>query len=191
MRRRLWYFAGSVLLGCSAALSARAAEEGGAASPNNSEIFHWINFAIVAGVLIWVCAKVLPGPLRKNAERISAAISKATAAKEEAERKMRDAEGKLGQLEQEIARLRAEAQRESAAEAERIRALAQAEAAKADAAGKAEIAAAEHAGRLHLKQVAASLAVDGAESLLTKQLTPAAHESLMDAFAAGLEGRPN
>jgi F-type H+-transporting ATPase subunit b len=192
MRRKRWYFAGSVLLvALSAAVSAHAAEEGSAAAQRANDIFKWINFAIVAGLVIWVFAKKLPASFHKNAERISSAISRATTAKEEAERRVREAETKLSRLEHEVAELRETAQRESAAEAERIRALAQTEAAKVDAAGKAEIAAAERAARLHLKQAAAALAVDGAESLLAKQLTAAAQESLVESFAASLDGRPN
>ncbi len=36
-----------------------------------------------------------------------------------------------------------------------------------------------------------TVAVDGAESLLVKQLTPRAQESLVAAFVKSLEGRPN
>lgn len=175
-----------------AVMSACAAEQNGAAATERaSEIFRWINFAIVAGLLIWVFAKRLPPLFHRNAERISSAISKATADKQEAERKLHDAEGKLAKLEEEIKGLRAEAQEESAAEAERIRTLAQSEAKKVGVAAQMEIEAAERAARHELKALAASLAVDGAESLLEKQLTPAAQEKLMDAFVKSLEGRPN
>jgi len=192
MKLRRWYFAGSVLLVFLLATgSVQAAEEGSVTAGQANEIFKWINFAIVAALLVWLFAKILPPYFHKNAERISSAISRATTAKEEAERQVREAETRLGHLEQEVATLRQTAQRESAAEAERIRTLAQTEAAKVDVAAKAEIAAAEHAARLHLKQLAASLAVDGAESLLAKQLTPAAQESLVESFAASLDGRPN
>ena len=191
MRSRHRRLAGSVLLSLSVALTAHAAEEGGAATEHANEIFRWINFAIVAGLVIWVFAKKLPPLFHKNADRISSAIHRATAAKEEADRQLREAETKLSQLEQEVAKLRATAQQESAAEAERIRALARAEAKKVELAAKAEIGAAEHAARLQLKQLAASMAVDGAEALLAKQLTPAAQESLVEAFAASLDGRPN
>src|SRR6202030_598153 len=90
-----------------------------------SEIFKWINFAIVAGLIAWVFLKLTPPFFRKNAETISSAISKATAAKAEAERQLREAEQKLARLEQEVAELRATAQREGVAEAERIRSAAQ------------------------------------------------------------------
>lgn len=175
-----------------AAFSARAAEEGGgSATDRANEIFKWINFAIVAAVLIWLFAKKLPGWFRGNADKISSAITKATAAKEEAERQVREAESKLANLQQEIVALQATARREAAEEGERIRALAQSDAKKVGMAAQAEIEAAERAARLELKALAAALAVDGAESLLAKQLTPAAQESLMDTFVRSLEGRPN
>jgi F-type H+-transporting ATPase subunit b len=180
-----------VLFFC-AALSAYAAEEGSSsATERASEIFKWINFAIVAAVLIWLFAKKLPVWFRGNADKISSAISKATAAKEEAERQVRDAEAKLANLKQEIMALQATAKREATDEGERIRALAQSDAKKVGIAAQAEIEAAERAARLELKALAASLAVDGAESLLAKQLTPAAQESLVDTFVKSLEGRPN
>jgi F-type H+-transporting ATPase subunit b len=174
------------------ALRAYAAEEGGGSSSERAnEIFKWINFAIVAAVVIWLFGKKLPAWFRGNADHISSAITKATAAKEEAERQVREAETKLGNLKQEIAALQATAKREAAEEGERIRALAQSDSNKVGVAARAEIEAAERAARLELKALAASLAVDGAEALLAKQLTPAAQETLVDTFVKSLEGRPN
>lgn len=180
-----------LLLFC-VALSAHAAEEGGNSTTERAnELFKWINFAIVAAVLIWLFAKKLPAVFRGNAEKISSAITKATAAKEEAERQVREAEAKLANLQREIAALEATARREAIEEGERIRALAQNDAKKVGIAAQAEIEAAERAARLELKALAASLAVEGAESLLAKQLTPAAQETLLDTFVKSLEGRPN
>lgn len=188
----LYFVANLSLLFFCVALTAQAAEEGGnAATEHANEIFKWINFAIVAGVLVWLFGKYLLPKFRKNADTISSAITKATAAKEEAERQVREAEAKLANLQQEIATLRATSQREAAKEAERIRALTQSDVEKVGIAAQAEIEAAERAARLELKALAASLAVDGAESLLAKQLTPAAQETLVDTFVKSLEGRPN
>ena len=183
--------ASAVLVLLFTALSAHAAEEGNATTEHANEIFKWINFAIVAGLLAWVFLKLTPPFFRKNAETISSAITKATAAKAEAERQLREAEGKLARLEQEVAQLRATAQREAAAEAERLRAVTQSDVKKVGLAALAEIEAAERAARLELKVIAANLAVDGAESLLAKQLTQQAQESLLAAFVKSLEGSPN
>ncbi len=177
-----------VLLTCASVAS--AAEEGGGAA-GATEIFKWINFAIVAGVVIWVFAKKLPSVFRANADAISSAITKATAIKAEADKQLADAEARLARLEQEVVALRATAEKEAAADAERIREMAKSDAEKISLAGKAEIEAAERAARMELKALAAKLAVDGAESLLAKQLTPQAQESLVKGFVASLEGRPN
>ena len=192
-RRGLFAAASSVLFIFCFALNSFAAEEGGSAAGDRTiDLFKWINFAIVAAAVIWVFAKKLPPVFRSNAESISSAITKATAAKEAADREVREAETKLAHLEEEIVALRATAQQEAAGEAERIRALAKGEAAKVGVAARAEIDAAERAARIELKALAASLAVDGAESLLVKQLaSEAAQESLVEAFVKGLEGRPN
>ena len=193
-RRAMWkMLAAAALFLLIVAMRAHAADESGgeALSERAKEIFKWINFAIVAGLLAWVFLKLTPPFFRKNAETISAAITKATAAKAEAERQLREAEQKLARLEQEVAQLRATAQTEMAAEADRLRTITQSDIQKVGLAAKAEIEAAERAARLELKTIAANLAVDGAESLLVKQLTAQAQESLVEAFVKNLEGRPN
>jgi F-type H+-transporting ATPase subunit b len=175
-----------------AVVGANAAEEGGnAATERATEIFKWINFAIVAGVIVWVFGKKLPPVFRKKAEAISSAIANATNAKAAADAQLREAETRLANLQKEVAELRAFAERESAAEVVRLRAATQSDAQKIAAAAKAEIEAAERAARLELKALAANLALDGAETLLVKQLTPKAQESLISDFVKSLEGGPN
>jgi len=192
-RNRLVFFAVSILfVSLWASVSLQAAEEGGnAATERATEIFKWINFAIVGGVITWVFGKLLPPVFRKKAEAVSSAITNATSARAAADAQLRDAETRLANLQKEVAELRALAERESAAEVERLRTTTQSDIQKIAAAAKAEIEAAERAARLELKALAANLAVDGAESLLVKQLTPKAQESLISNFVKSLEGRPN
>jgi F-type H+-transporting ATPase subunit b len=191
-RNRSSFFAVSILFVLLFVVGANAGEEGGnAATQRATEIFKWINFAIVAGVIVWVFGKKLPPVFRKKAEAISSAIANATNAKAAADAQLRGAENKLTNLQKEVAELRAFAERESAAEVHRLRAATQSDAQKIAAAAKAEIEAAERAARLELKALAANLAVDGAETLLVKQLTPKAQETLISDFVESLEGRPN
>ena len=174
------------------AVTARAAEEGGAGGTETAtEIFKWINFAIVLGAILWLCVKKAPGFFRGRAEAIGSAIAKAGHAKDAADAQLREAENKLANLQKEVAQLRAYAERESAAEVERIHAATRADLEKIAAAAKAEIEAAERAARLELKALAAKLAVDGAEALLVKQLTAHAQTALISNFVKSLEGRPN
>jgi F-type H+-transporting ATPase subunit b len=172
------------------AVSALAAEERGATA-GTTEWFKWINFAVVAGVLIWVCVKFGAPWFRGNAENISSAITKATAAKAEADRQLKEAERRLARLVEEVRALRAEAEKEGAAEAERIRVLAKSDVEKVGIAAKAEIEAAERAARIELKALAAKLAVDSAESLVAKQLTPQTQDALIAGFVKSLQGSPN
>ncbi|HTG28348.1 MAG TPA: hypothetical protein VK818_09000 [Methylomirabilota bacterium] len=173
------------------ALSTHAEEAGSASQQSAENLFKWINFALVAGVIAWLCVKKGPAFFGRRADVISADIQKSTEAKKQAELQLRDAETKLQNLEKEVADLRATAQRESAAEADRIRNLTVTDEQKIAEAGKAEVYAAERAARLELKALAANLAVNGAESLLVKQLTPAAQEALINNFVKTLDGRPN
>ncbi len=194
MRRKRRVFALSSILFVSffAVVTAHAAEERGKATAQTANvIFNWINFAIVASVLLWLCLKKAPGFFGRRAEAITSAITKAGSAKAAAEAQLREAENKLANIQKEIAELRAVAERESAAETARIHALTQTDAQKIAAAANAEIEAAERAGRLELKALAAQLAVEGAESLLIQLLTPKAQESLISNFVKSLEGRPN
>jgi F0F1-type ATP synthase membrane subunit b/b' len=169
-----------------------AAEEGGnAASDSMREIFKWIHFVILMGLAYWVFGKLLPPVFRKKSDLISEAISKATAAKAEANRQLKESAVKLAGLEQEVAAFRAIAQKEAVAEVERLRNATKSDAEKIAAAGKAEIEAAERSARLELKELAAKLAVDKAESLVAQQMTPGVQDALIDTFVQSLQGRPN
>jgi F-type H+-transporting ATPase subunit b len=173
------------------AAAAYATEEGAASAAGPTELFKWINFAIVVGALTWVFGKLLPPKFRANAEKIGSTITKAAAAKAEADRQLKDAEQRLARLEEEVRGLSEQAQKDAVTEAERIRALAKSDAEKISIAAKAEIEAAERAARIELKALAAKLAVDGAESLLAKQLTPQTQDALIAGFVKTLQGSPN
>ena len=168
-----------------------AAEGGSPAEQPAVMKFKWIHFVILAAVAYWLFGKVLPPIFRKNADNISAAITKATAAKAEAEHRLQEAVSKIGNLEREIAEFRALAQRDAAAEMERLRGAIVLDVEKIRAAAKAEMEAAERAARIELKELAAKLAVDGAESLVAKQMTPAVQEAMINNFVQTLQGRPN
>ena len=168
------------------------AEEGGSSAEHSSEmIFKWIHFAILAGLLYWVFGKLLPPMFRRNADKITSAITKATAEKVEAERRLQEASTKMSNLEREIAEFRAHAQRDAAAETGRLLAATVLDVEKIRAAAKAEIEAAERAARVELKELAAKLAVDDAEALVAKHMTPAVQEAMISSFVQSLQGRPN
>jgi F-type H+-transporting ATPase subunit b len=181
-----------LLAGLFMAIPVFASEEGGNAAEQSLGMgFKWFHFVVIAVLAYWVFAKVLPPFFRHKADNISSAIEKATAAKADAERRLKEAVTKLGNLEREVAAFREQAQRDAVAEMERLRNATQLDLDKIRAAARAEMAAAERAARVELKELAAKLAVDGAESLVAKQMTPAVQEAMISSFVQSLQGRPN
>ena len=192
VKRVLMAPASAVLAALFLTLSAHAAEEGGAAGAGTAEeVFKWINFAIWAGALYWLCLTKAPRFFRRRAEAIGSAISKAGSAKAAADAELREVETKLRNLEKEVAELRALAEREAAAEVERLRTATRVDIEKIAVAATAEIEAAERTARLELKALAANLAVEAAEALLTKQLTAETQAGLISSFVESLGGMPN
>jgi F-type H+-transporting ATPase subunit b len=154
-------------------------------------IYRWINFLIFVGVLVWAFAKKTPPYFRSRQEAIANAIAESAHAREEAERQQRAAEQKMASLESEVVDLRARAKQESAAEAQRIRALAQEEAKRIEQAAQVEVRAAERAAQTELKAIAARLAVERAEDLLRDQVNSQAESNLFRGFVAALQGASN
>jgi F-type H+-transporting ATPase subunit b len=193
MKRRVLMITGVLLLALFAAGAARAQEDTSASAKTRTaqEIFRWVNFAIVAGAVIWIFGKALPPRFRANAANIHSAIAKAAEAKAQADALLREAESKLANLEKEVAELRETAKHEGLAEVDRLEAATRSDEEKIAAAARAEIAAAERAARQELKTLAAKLSVDGAGSLLARQLTPQVQENLVSEFVRSLEARPN
>jgi len=174
------------------AIATRAAEEAGNAAEEPVGVtFKWIHFVIIAIILVWLFGKALPPVFRGKAEAISSAIGSATAAKAEADRKLNEAVRKLAHLEKEIAEFRVVAALDAAAEAERLRKAAVTDAEKVAAAAREEVQAAERAALNELKVIGANSAVDRAEALVAKQMTPATQESLFNSFVKTLQGRLN
>jgi len=174
-----------------AAAPAMAQESGASATDSpTGVIFRWINFAIVLGLIIYALRKAAPG-FRSRTEEISQKIAEGARAREAAEKQRREAQAKLAGIETDVAELRAEAKRGAAAESERLRELAKIEAAAIERAAQAEIAAAERTARLQLKTIAARMAVDRAEAILQKELTPQSEAALIRTFVAQLQESSN
>jgi F-type H+-transporting ATPase subunit b len=150
-------------------------------------VFRWLNFALVLGALIWVIRKFGAPYFRGAARAISDAIHGAAAGRAAAEREMSQATRQLASVDAEIQELRRTGARESASEAERLRALAQTEAAKIARAATAEIEAAERMARQQLRGIAARAATDRAAILVRQRMDAAADGALFGAFVGELE----
>lgn len=162
-------------------------------SPADSQtgwVFRWINFAIVAALLIWGFRKAAPA-FRARQTEIAEKIAEGTRVRETAEARRREVEEKLKGLDQEIAKIRTDARLATAAEAQRLRAGAKEDAQKIERAAQAEIVAAERAARMELRSIAAQLAVEGAEVQLRSEMTPKTQSALFQGFVEELERSAN
>jgi len=125
-----------------------------------------LNFAIVAVAIVWFMKKNLPGVFRKRTASIQKAMEEARKASEDARRRLSEIEARLSRLDIEISEIRAVADKDAAAEEQRIKAAAEEDARKIVESVEQEIAAAAKAARRELTAYAADLAV----SLARKQI---------------------
>jgi len=155
-----------------------------------SALWAWANFVMLAGGLGYLAAKHGGPWFVSRSQAIRRGIADAEEVRAKAEARAAEVDRKLAGLETEIASLRADAHREQASEAERIRQQAEADLARLKEHASNEIAAAGKAGRLELKRYAAQLAIDLAEQKIRRQLTPELQASLVDSFARNLPRPP-
>jgi F-type H+-transporting ATPase subunit b len=143
-----------------------------------------LNFAVIAGVIIWAGRKYLPGIFRDRSAAIQKAMQEAQMASEDARRRLADIESRLMKLDVEIGMMRNAAEKEGAAEEARIQAAAEADARKIVAAAEQEITAAAKSARRQLTAYAADLAV----GLARKQINvdAATDQTLVRNFAGQL-----
>lgn len=143
-----------------------------------------LNFAVIAGVIIWAGRKYLPGIFRDRTRAIRRAMQEAQKASEEARRKLAEIEQRLQKLDAEIGMMRDAAEKEGGAEAARIQAAAQDDARKIVAAAEQEIVAVAKAARRQLTAHAADLAVGLAQKQI--RIDAATDQALVRTFASEL-----
>jgi F-type H+-transporting ATPase subunit b len=119
-----------------------------------------VNFAILAGFFWMLLKSRLPQMFRDRTTAIQKALKEAHDASADASHRLADIETRLSKLDAEVADIRAAAEKEAAAEEERIRASAEEDKHKVVEAAESEIAAIARSARHDLKSFAASLAVD-------------------------------
>jgi F-type H+-transporting ATPase subunit b len=143
-----------------------------------------INFAIVAGVIIWISRKNLPAMFRNRTAMIQKAMEEARQTSADANRRLAEIEARLSKLDLEIGEMRATAEKEAVAEEQRIKAAADEDAQKiVDSVGQ-EITAAVRTARRELTAYAADLAV----ALARKQIhvDTSTDQTLVQRFARQL-----
>jgi F-type H+-transporting ATPase subunit b len=143
-----------------------------------------LNFAIVAGAVVYFSKKNLPGMFRNRTASIQKAMQEARLASEDANRRLAEIETRLSRLDTEIAGMRSNAEQEAVAEEARIKAAAEEDGRKIVESAEQEIAAAAKLARRELTTYAANLAV----SLAARQIKvdPATDQALVRGFAQEL-----
>jgi len=165
-----------------------AASHEGASEP--SPIWAWANFAILAGALGYLIVKKGGPWFAERSFAIRKGIAEAEEIRRGAEARAAEVDRRLAGLQTEINELRTNAQREQAAEGERIRQQTAADLARIQDHAAREIDAAGKTARLDLKRYAAQLAIDLAEQKIRRQMTPEVQAALVERFGRDLDQSP-
>jgi F-type H+-transporting ATPase subunit b len=144
------------------------------------------NFIVLAILVGWFLIKTLPKTFRNRTSAIQKHLVDARAATEEASARLNSVEERLGKLDGQIAAMRAQAEKDSALEEQRIKASVEEEKQKILAAAEQEITAATALAQRQLQQQAAELAIEQAARKLV--VTAETDRLLVQDFARRLAG---
>lgn len=149
-----------------------------------ARLFEFVNFAILAGAVLFALWKYLPKTFRANREEIQNKLTEARTATEEARDRLASIEQRLSRLDEEIAAIGAQAEKDSVADEARIKASIEAERQRITEAVSRDIATASSAAQRDLKHFAAGLAVDRAAQRMA--LTENEDRALVQEFSQNL-----
>ena len=170
------------------ACASGGAAEGGSAIPWGEIVKQAINFAILAGVLVYFLRKPLSSFLKERSELLRKSIDDAAKARAEAAEKLSAIEARTATLAGEIAQMNAKMDAEAGAEVRNLKEAATAEIARiraqAEFAGEQEVKKA----RQELRKEASVLSAQAAEELVRKTLSPEDQERLVRENIEKIEG---
>ncbi|HEV2711335.1 MAG TPA: ATP synthase F0 subunit B [Edaphobacter sp.] len=144
------------------------------------------NFIVLAILVGWFLLKTLPKTFRDRTSRIQKHLVDARTATEEASARLNSVESRLGKLDEQIAAMRAQAEKDSALDEQRIKASVEEEKQKILRTAEQEISAATVHARKQLQQYAADLAIEQAARKLV--VTAETDRLLVQGFARRLTG---
>jgi F-type H+-transporting ATPase subunit b len=144
------------------------------------------NFVVLAALVGWFLIKTLPKAFRNRNTAIQKHLVDARTATEEASARLNSVEDRLSKLDGEIAAMRAQSEKDSALDEQRIKAGVEDEKQKILAAAEQEIAAATTLARRQIQQYAAGLAIDQAARKLV--VTAETDRLLVQNFSRQLTG---
>jgi F-type H+-transporting ATPase subunit b len=144
------------------------------------------NFLVLAALVGWFLAKTLPKTFRNRTTAIQKDLVDARTATEEASARLSIVEERLSKLDEQIAAMRAQAEKDSLQDEQRIRASVEEDKKKILATAEQEIAAATALAHRQIRQYAAELAIDQAARKLV--VTAETDRLLVQRFASRLMG---
>ena len=150
----------------------------------NSNIWRVLNLLVFVIFLIYILrSKVRIGQVFNNrAASIVKELEQAKRDKQESQQRLAELEARLGRLDQEVADIRAEGERESAREAERIRQTAAADAEKIKQTAQREIEGATKAAKGELRAFVADQAVALAEGMIRREIRTEDNTRMVNKF---------
>ena len=131
-----------------------------------ARLFEYLNFAVLAGAVLFAMLKFLPKTFRANREDIQHRLVEARTATQQANERLAAIEQRLARLDDEIAAISKQAEKDSVEDEARIKASIETERERIVEAVSRDIAAASSAAQRDLKRFAAELAVDRAAQRL-------------------------
>jgi F-type H+-transporting ATPase subunit b len=132
-----------------------------------ARLFEYLNFAVLAGAILYALLKFLPKTFRANREDIQHRLVEARTATQQANDRLAAIEQRLARLDEEIAAIAKQAEKDSVEDEARIKASIETERERIVEAVSRDIAAASSAAQRDLKRFAAELAVDRAAQRMT------------------------
>jgi len=154
---------------------------------SHHEALEWINFLLLAAVLVYLLRKPLARFFAERLDTIQEGLEEGRQAVAASEAKLAEVEKKLRDLEREIADFHARSEVEMKAERERLQQAAEREAQRVMDFAQAQIEAALRAAQLELKRYAAGQAVELAESVVRRRLDDPLRHKLVNQFVSELK----
>jgi F-type H+-transporting ATPase subunit b len=144
------------------------------------------NFVVLALLVGWFLIKTLPKTFRDRNTAIQKHLVDARTATEEASVRLNNVEARLGKLDEQIAAMRAQAEKDAAADEQRIKASVEEEKQKILTAAEQEIVSATANAQRQIQQYAAELAIGQAAKKLV--VSAETDRLLVQQFARRLAG---
>ena len=156
---------------------------------HNVTLWRVINLLIFVIILVYILRnKIRIGQVFDNrAARIAKELEQAKRDRQEAQERLAELEARLGRVDQEVAEIRAEAERESARESERIRQQAAADSEKIAHTAQREIEGAVKAAKDELRAFVAEQSVTLAEGIIRREIRPEDNAKMVNKFIDSLE----